>query len=48
MMSILKNWKFKNNLKYCYFFISYLEKYRMGRKTMNSLNNIEFKYKNII
>ena len=32
MMSILKNWKFNNNLKHCYFFISYIEKYRMGKK----------------
>ena len=32
MMSILKDWKFNNNLKYCYFFISYLDKYRMGKK----------------
>ena len=48
MMSILKNWKFNNNLKYCYFFVSYLERYRMGRKTMNSLNNIEFKYRQLL
>ena len=40
MMSILKNWRFNNNLKYCYFFISYLERYRMGKKTMNILNNV--------
>ena len=48
MMSILKNWKFNNNLKYCYFFVSYLERYRMGRKTMNSLNNIEVKYRQLL
>ena len=48
MMSILKNWKFNNNLKYCYFFISYLERYRMGKKTMNILNNIELKYRQIL
>lgn len=48
MMSILRNWKFNNNLKYCYFFISYLERYRMGKITKNSLNNIEFKYRKLL
>ena len=48
MMSILKNWKFNYNLKYCYFFISYLEKYRMGKKTMNCLSNIEFEYRQLL
>ena len=48
MMSILKNWKFNNNFKYCYFFISYLERYRMGKKTINILNNIELKYRQIL
>ena len=47
-MSILRNWKFNNNLKYCYFFISYLERYRMGKITKNSLNNIEFKYRKLL
>tara|TARA_X000000950_G_C13844110_1_gene631534 strand:+ start:705 stop:1310 length:606 start_codon:yes stop_codon:yes gene_type:complete len=48
MMSILENWKFNDNLKYCYFFISYLERYRMGKKTKNSINNIEFKYRQLL
>ena len=48
MMSILTNWKFNDNLKYCYFFISYLERYRMGKKTKNSINKIELKYKQLL
>ena len=48
MMSILKNWKLNNNLEYCYFFISYLESYRMGKKTKNILNSIEFKYRKLL
>ena len=48
MMSTYKNWKFTNNFKYCYFFISYLERYRMGKKTKYSLNNIEFKYRKLL
>ena len=48
MMSILENWKFNDNLNYCYFFISYLERYRMGKKTKNSINNIEFKYRQLL
>lgn len=45
MMSLLKDWKFDNNLKYCYFFISYLDKYRMGKKTKNMIDKIELKYR---
>ena len=45
MMLLLKELRFENNLKYCYFFVSYLEKYRMGKKTKNKINKIEFKYK---
>lgn len=48
MLSVLKNWKFNNNFKYCYFFVSYLEKYRMGKKTKNTLNKIEFKYRQLL
>jgi hypothetical protein len=48
MMSILKNWKFNNNFKYCYFFISYLEKYRMGKKTKNSINKIMSRYRQLL
>ena len=48
MMSILERWKFKDNLKYCYFFVSYLERYRMGKKTKNSINKIEFKYRQLL
>ena len=48
MISILKNWKFKNNLKYCYFFVSYLESYKMGKKTKNSINKIELKYRQLL
>ena len=48
MMSILENWKFNDNLNYCYFFISYLERYRMGKKTKNSINKIEFKYRQLL
>ena len=48
MMFILKNWKFKNNLKYCYFFISFLESYRVGKKTKNRINVIEFKYRQLL
>ena len=48
MMSILKNWKFNNNFKYCYFFTSYLEKYRMGKKTKNSINKIVSKYRQLL
>tara|TARA_B100002051_G_C16547842_1_gene540962 strand:+ start:253 stop:855 length:603 start_codon:yes stop_codon:yes gene_type:complete len=48
MMSILECWKFKDNLKYCYFFVSYLERYRMGKKTKNSINKIEFKYRQLL
>ncbi len=45
MISLLKDWKFDNNLKYCYFFISYLDKYRMGKKTKNMIDKIELKYR---
>lgn len=45
MMFILKDWKFDNNFKYCYFFISYLDKYRMGKKTKNMIDKIELKYR---
>ena len=45
MLLVLKDWKFNNNLKYCYFFISYLDKYRMGKKTKNVITKIEEKYK---
>ncbi len=48
MMSILKNWKFNDNFKYCYFFISYLERYRMGKKTKNSIYKIELKYRQLL
>ncbi len=48
MMSILTNWKFNDNLKYCYFFISYLESYRVGKKTKNSIKKIEFKYRQLL
>ena len=40
-----KDWKFNNNLKYCYFFISYLEKYQNGKKNKNVIKKIEEKYK---
>ena len=42
---ILKNWKFKNNMKYCYFFVTYIEKYKVGIKTRKTISNIESKYK---
>ena len=48
MLYVLKNWKFNNNLKYCYFFVSYLEKYRMGKKTKNILNKTEFNYRQLL
>jgi len=40
-----KNWKFNNNMNYCYFFIVYIEKYRAGVKTRKTISNIERKYK---
>ena len=43
MLLVLKDWKFNNNLKYCYFFISYLDKYRMGKKTKNVITKIKEK-----
>ncbi len=45
LLSALKNWKFKNDMKYCYFFVAYVEKYRMGIKTKKIISNIESKYK---
>lgn len=48
MLYVLKNWKFNNNLKYCYFFVSYLEKYRMGKKTKNIINKTEFNYRQLL
>ena len=48
MMLVWKNWKFKGNLKYCYFFISYIEKYRMGIRTKDRIKKIELKYKSIL
>ena len=48
LLSILKNWKFKNGMKYCYFFAAYLEKYRLGIKTRKTISNIERKYKLIL
>ena len=44
-LSILKNWKFKNDMKYCYFFVAYIEKYKVGIKTRKTISNIESKYK---
>ena len=44
-LSILKNWKFKNDMKYCYFFVACVEKYRVGIKTRKTISNIESKYK---
>ena len=32
-------------MKYCYFFITYVEKYRVGIKTRKTISNIESKYK---
>ncbi len=45
MLNLLKNWKFKNNMKYCYFFSVYMEKYRVGESTRDTINKIEIKYK---
>ncbi len=45
LLSKQKNWRFKNGLKHCYFFASYLEKYRLGIKTRKTISNSERKYK---
>lgn len=47
-LSALKNWKFKNDMKYCYFFVAFVEKYRVGVKTKKIISNIESKYKLLI
>ena len=45
ILSIHKNWKFKNGMRHCYFFAAYLEKYRLGIKTRKTISNTEKKYK---
>lgn len=45
LLSTLKNWKFKNGIRHCYFFAAYLEKYRLGVKTRKTISNTEKKYK---
>ena len=45
VMSLCNNWKFRNNMKYCYFFMVYMEKYRLGKKTKKIISKIETKYK---
>ena len=45
LLSKLKNWKFKNGMRHCYFFAAYLEKYRLGVKTRKIISNTEKKYK---
>lgn len=45
LLSALKNRKFKNGLKHCYFFAAYLEKFRLGIKTRKTISNTERKYK---
>ena len=45
LLSMLNNWKFKNNMNYCYFFDVYIEKYRVGAKTRKITSKIESKYK---
>ena len=45
VLSTHENWKFKNGMKYCYFFAAYLEKYRVGIKTRKTISNTERKYK---
>ena len=47
-LSTLKNWKFKNDVKYCYFFVAYVEKYKLGIKTRKTISNIESKYKSLL
>ena len=48
ILSAHKKWKFKNGMKYCYFFAAYLEKYRVGTKTRKTISNTERKYKLIL
>ena len=45
LLSKLKNWKFKNGMRHCYFFAAYLEKYILGIKTRKTISNTEKKYK---
>tara|TARA_B100000886_G_C20313114_1_gene444729 strand:+ start:116 stop:724 length:609 start_codon:yes stop_codon:yes gene_type:complete len=48
MMTLLKEHKFQNNLKYCYFFTTYMEKYKLGSKTIKTISKIETKYKSLL
>ena len=48
LLNLLNNWKFKNDIKYCYFFIVYMDKYRVGIKTRKIINKIATKYKSFL
>ena len=39
-MQIINDYKFSNNMKYCYFMISYTERYKVGKKTRAIINKL--------
>ncbi len=43
-LSLLKNIKYKYDMKYCYFFSCYSEKYKLGNTTKNFLDAFKKKY----
>ena len=47
-MKMMNDYKFSNNMKYCYFMISYTERYKVGKKTRAIINKIANNVKKIL
>ena len=45
---LLKNWKYKHKISYCYFFLCYVEMYKLGKKTRKVLNDFTITYKLLV
>jgi len=48
LMQMMNDYKFSNNMKYCYFMISYTERYKVGKKTRANINKIANNVKKIL
>ena len=48
LLQMINNYKFSNNMNYCYFMISYTERYKVGIKTRANINKITNNVKKIL
>ena len=48
LLYLLKNWKYKHKISYCYFFSCYMEMYKLGKKTRKVINDFAINYKLLV